>query len=1225
MTSSSPESYGPTDTITDIIAPIDDAPSNIKTIKKDKKIRIIDTVTAITEYKSDKSNILNLNLGDTISVITKTESGWWDGVIFGEDSTARGWFPNTYTKSISLTAPYTDSTNAHSQSNKFLNLSALLRHNLNDDPRSRKNSTVSFASSEHSIHSEFTGKSHSFAEPTTKPVSSKDIYIVSPQEAESIFSSTGSSNIPIWTPVATTENTIVYYNAELNIYCKQLPYISNPEVELNSKIMVPTLSDDVTPLTTVNSNDLKKHSITPNYRTFRTRPSTGTSYDSRKDSTKSRASIHSTPIAVQPWATSLCCEPDLFYYDPTDITTWTGLRDAFNYFLTLTLDSLTKQAAPLFHTYFNIASRLGTLIHLSARLAQNNLQDSSHRERVQKRLRKIASSIAQLGINGNLYLTEAVKRRKSTRDTIKAEDLSPQTSRSGVVNSKVETKIQDEELNFQSYSEFLNQVQTEVENLKKSASICIKIFIQISNNLETQKHLPQLYPRFLTGFFSGGNWKNPFVPNPKDPFPGKEYSKQRKIPRYILKKEVVSELETKRIQLKDDLTEVLEILKNQPNDQTRNVDILSRINKSLSLSSSYMDILEGLDFQVFLNNNSTDFDPSKLIYSILTEFFESKQHLRDITVSIIMEAQNLTLVDPTAFTSIKEDRLDSNNRFADVEPEKSARFLEMELVKFDVENDDGISIDVDKHLINSILQSFDLFEISQTLVSQLVTEREALLNYATRVMDDFQYEFYTDEREDSAYAQEEYALPASTTKDQEADDNLPWYLDSEEFNLIFTNNDAIKGGTKEALIQRLTHHILLDASFNYIFLTSFRSMMKPTQLIDLLIKRFNIEPPENLSYEEYTDWVERKSNTVKLRVVNIMKSLLQKYWISSYNDAKLIAIWQPFIEMLVKEEFAGSDQLLKDFKKKVLYPDPPKHLQSESSISYPSRIQKTKILSIDPNEFADQLTLRDSGLYSKITQFECLDKSWNNKYGSLGGFQNLQKFISNSNDLTNLISTQIVCQTDIKKRVNIIKYFVDVADKCRKLNNLSSMTAIISSLYSSPVHRLKKTWNLVPQSTLEDLTKMNDLITSTRNFAEYREILRNINDEPCVPFLGVFLSDLTFTTNGNPDHLHGDPKLINFSKRARTVDILREMSRYQNVKYNLKRYSDLQDIIAFKLTTSVCIEDQYSISVRIEPKITAAKQVQAQKNSSISSVSTITKNIPVPKTGKYFTPLPPLG
>lgn len=75
--------------------------------------------------------------------------------------------------------------------------------------------------------------------------------------------------------------------------------------------------------------------------------------------------------------------------------------------------------------------------------------------------------------------------------------------------------------------------------------------------------------------------------------------------------------------------------------------------------------------------------------------------------------------------------------------------------------------------------------------------------------------------------------------------------------------------------------------------------------------------------------------------------------------------------------------------------------------------------------------------------------------------------------------------------------------KCRQLNNFSTITSIISALGTAPIARLKRTWDQVPQKTQVTLEAMRNLMLSTKNFAEYREKLHMANP-PCIPFFGEF-------------------------------------------------------------------------------------------------------------------------
>jgi son of sevenless-like protein len=191
----------------------------------------------------------------------------------------------------------------------------------------------------------------------------------------------------------------------------------------------------------------------------------------------------------------------------------------------------------------------------------------------------------------------------------------------------------------------------------------------------------------------------------------------------------------------------------------------------------------------------------------------------------------------------------------------------------------------------------------------------------------------------------------------------------------------------------------------------------------------------------------------------------------------------------------------------------------------PKNMKKLKFLDIDVTEFARQLTIVESKLYGKIKPTECLNKTWQKKVaeGEPEPAPNVKALILHSNQLTNWVAEMILTQLDVKKRVVVIKHFVLVADvsisnlmyvllltnrqKCRQLNNYSTLTSIISALGTAPIHRLKRTWDQVPQKTLTVLESMRRLMGSTKNFGEYRESLHLANP-PCIPFFGMYLLEV---------------------------------------------------------------------------------------------------------------------
>jgi hypothetical protein len=120
------------------------------------------------------------------------------------------------------------------------------------------------------------------------------------------------------------------------------------------------------------------------------------------------------------------------------------------------------------------------------------------------------------------------------------------------------------------------------------------------------------------------------------------------------------------------------------------------------------------------------------------------------------------------------------------------------------------------------------------------------------------------------------------------------------------------------------------------------------------------------------------------------------------------------------------------------------------------------------------------------------------------------------------------------------------------LQNYNTLMAILAALNSSTIARLKKTWDGLSnkhKATLETLRKTTE---HSRNYAQYRATIRAAV-APCLPFLGLTLTDLTFCQDGNSAEraspLDNSLRLINFD-------------RYQvSWTGHLSNTSDLSDIL----------------------------------------------------------------
>jgi len=76
------------------------------------------------------------------------------------------------------------------------------------------------------------------------------------------------------------------------------------------------------------------------------------------------------------------------------------------------------------------------------------------------------------------------------------------------------------------------------------------------------------------------------------------------------------------------------------------------------------------------------------------------------------------------------------------------------------------------------------------------------------------------------------------------------------------------------------------------------------------------------------------------------------------------------------------------------------------------------------------------------------------------------------------------------------------------------------------------------------------------NYRNYREVLAQASP-PCVPFIGLYLTDFTFLDDGNPDHLK-KPQLINIVKRRLISDAIERFLSYAATQYCLIPISAIQ-------------------------------------------------------------------
>ncbi|KAI5479345.1 cell division control protein Cdc25 [Pseudohyphozyma bogoriensis] len=414
---------------------------------------------------------------------------------------------------------------------------------------------------------------------------------------------------------------------------------------------------------------------------------------------------------------------------------------------------------------------------------------------------------------------------------------------------------------------------------------------------------------------------------------------------------------------------------------------------------------------------------------------------------------------------------------------------------------------------------------------------------------------------------------------------------------FYPENKQVKGGTLRALvIAACSHEGRVDSNYLSAFLMTYRTFCSADVLLDLLIERYSLQPPEefDLTPEQVDEWNKVKLALIRARVANFLKAwvrehmdddkleqdrpVLQRIKAFAASNMRQVAPAQALqIEKSVDDRLSGN--LIRKLGNLAPGATPP-------SIVPRNRLGKLKFTDIDPLELARQLTIKDGALFGKITPQECLGKAWPKQFGNEA--PNISTMIDMSNSVTRWVTETILSQDDMKKRATVIKHFISVADRCLYLNNFSTLIHIIAGLNSTPIHRLRRTWETVSQKSMSVLAGLNNIMRPDKNYKVYREALRAVTP-PCVPFLGVYLTDWTFIGDGNPDMLREKPHQINFNKRQKASELILMIRLHQVTTYNLSAVPMISKWLDDQLHpkgVDPATDDQrlYEISLQREPR-----------------------------------------
>ncbi len=190
------------------------------------------------------------------------------------------------------------------------------------------------------------------------------------------------------------------------------------------------------------------------------------------------------------------------------------------------------------------------------------------------------------------------------------------------------------------------------------------------------------------------------------------------------------------------------------------------------------------------------------------------------------------------------------------------------------------------------------------------------------------------------------------------------------------------------------------------------------------------------------------------------------------------------------------------------------------------------------------MTLIDLPLFKAIQPEELISCKWMSR-DKLQKAPNIVHFTRRFNQTTFWCQKEILNCKRIETRGKMISHFIKIAKRLNELHSFNSLMAIIVALKAAPIYRLKKTWSQhVSKRDVTQFERLADLMFDTSdNKRKMRDMHMNCK-LPCIPFLGLFLTDLIHIDIAHPHNSFDNPQ-----RRNQMNNICRLISEYQQSNY----------------------------------------------------------------------------
>eukprot|EP00118_Oscarella_pearsei_P026761 m.310408 g.310408 ORF g.310408 m.310408 type:complete len:617 (+) comp51453_c0_seq1:149-1999(+) len=412
-----------------------------------------------------------------------------------------------------------------------------------------------------------------------------------------------------------------------------------------------------------------------------------------------------------------------------------------------------------------------------------------------------------------------------------------------------------------------------------------------------------------------------------------------------------------------------------------------------------------------------------------------------------------------------------------------------------------------------------------------------------------------------------------------------------EKHLLYYEDGNLIAGSLEALIQHLipsaTHYP--DRVYIFAFLLCSRLFIRPYDLLQRASRSFQMQhrtyvaasrgsdgdgggdgaDPGPIFVQLLSEWTEMFAYDFRdERMMRNLKEITQRCAAGSAEMRgnvgqvmqgliKKLSTLDKYEAMLARANAASMEKLEEGTKVDIL------EICSEPNVLafQLTHIEMERLTNIGAEEFVQAFVAE--GPHEEMTAFRDMKKT-----------TNLEAYVEWFNRLSYLVATEICAGQNLKHRVRVVEFFIDVAKTCFRLGNFNSFMAVVSGLNMTPVSRLKKTWSKLPA---RDFSELEHHMDPTSNFSCYRAALLDAagaTERKCViPFFSLLVKDI-YVLNQVRKSKMPDGR-INFKK---FWEMSKLITQFMSWKQLVPDYPRNKAVLNYLMTVPVTAEDALYLS-----------------------------------------------